>query len=350
MQLILDNIIFSLQRTGGISVVWSELEQRAAVDPDIALRVLDYPHQNLSRSTLTLSDEQCIAMPYRRLERYRTPHFRSGADTIFHSSYFRTLPGAHNITTVHDLTYHYYRRGLARAVHLWEEERALRLSERIICVSEATRRDLLRTYTWLDEAHVHVVHNGVHPAFRPIREAKQATPFPPGEYLLYVGTRAVGYKRFDAAVALARLTHRPLVMVGAPLSPKEQAWLDTELGTGHYHACGFLHEQELATIYSQAYCLVYLSDYEGFGIPVIEAQRCGCPVLVQRVSSLPEVAGEAAIYVDTPSSQPLVERAVDALRSAEGCLSSLIEAGYHNAARFSWDRCYLETRTIYQSI
>lgn len=330
--------------------MWSELEQRAAVDPDIALRVLDYPHRNLSRSAITLSESQCISLPYRRLERYRTPAFRSESDTIFHSSYFRILPGAHNITTVHDLTYHYYRRGLARAVHLWEEERALHRSERVICVSEATRQDLLRTYTWLPEEHVHVVHNGVSEAFRRISQTEHATPFEPGEYLLYVGTRSVGYKRFDAAVELARLSHRPLVIVGAPLTPKEEAWLDTELGTGHYHACGFLHEQQLAAIYSEAYCLVYLSDYEGFGIPVIEAQRCGCPVLVQHVSSLPEVAGDGAIYVSPDTTPALAQRALNALRSAEGSLPVLTQAGYHNAARFSWDRCYLETRTIYQSI
>lgn len=350
MQLTLDNIVFSLQRAGGISVVWRELEQRAATDAGIDLRVLDYPAQNISRNALSLSATQCISLPYRRLERYRTPDYRATEDTIFHSSYFRTLPGAHNVTTVHDLTYHYYRRGLAKAVHLWEEERALRRSERVICVSEATRNDLLRTYPWLHEEHVSVVHNGVHETFSPVTLSHKVTPFEVGEYLLYVGTRSVGYKRFDAAVALAQQTRRPLVMVGAPLTQQEQDYLTQQLGEGHFHACGFMTEQELAEVYSQAYCLVYLSDYEGFGIPVVEAQRCGCPVLVQRISSLPEVAGDGAVYVDPSPSHSVATCAADALAQAEHMLPDIIQRGLTNAQRFGWDRCYQDTLKVYQSI
>ena len=98
---IYDNIIFSLQRYGGISVVWNELLSRIRADRDIQLTELDY------RS----------AMPYRLLERYRVPAYAPQTPTIFHSSYFRVLPrpGVWNITTVHDLTYHFYRKGLPRS-------------------------------------------------------------------------------------------------------------------------------------------------------------------------------------------------------------------------------------------
>ena len=186
MNVIFDNIIFSLQRTGGISVVWKELLSRARVDKDLQCTELDYKQ----------------GMAPRFMERYRIPDFTADVPSIFHSSYFRILPqkGVYNVTTVHDLTYHYYRKGLAKAVHLWEEERALRHSEAVICISENTKRDLLSFYPWVNEEKIHVVYNGVSDAFCPIPSAQKKG------YLLFLGNSTVDYKRYDVAQEVARLT------------------------------------------------------------------------------------------------------------------------------------------------
>ena len=124
---VLDNIVFAIQRFGGISTVWGELLRRACADKELVMQVLDYPNDNMVRKELLVPSEQIIAMPYRRAERYRMPDWQPTTPTVFHSSYFRycSHPLAKNITTVHDLTYHYYRHGLAKAVHVWEEQRAL---------------------------------------------------------------------------------------------------------------------------------------------------------------------------------------------------------------------------------
>ena len=155
MRLIADNIIFNLQKYGGISVVWNELLSRARTDRDIELTELSYGSSQAPRW----------------MERYRIPAFQAPTPAIFHSSYFRILPqeNVHNVTTVHDLTYHFYRRGLAKAVHLWEEERALRHSEAIICVSEHTRQDLLRCYPWIKETQTRVIYNGAGEEFFPMK-------------------------------------------------------------------------------------------------------------------------------------------------------------------------------------
>ena len=91
--------------------MWNELLSRARADKDLQVTELDY-RQSLSP---------------RFMERYRIPDYKAETPSIFHSSYFRILPqaGVYNVTTVHDLTYHFYRHGLAKAVHLWEERRAL---------------------------------------------------------------------------------------------------------------------------------------------------------------------------------------------------------------------------------
>ena len=106
MKLILDNIIFCIQRMGGISVVWQELLQRALCDEDLDCTILDYDRgkENICRQSLQITNP--IHMTCRRMERYRTPDFQVSEPALFHSSYFRVLRDSRirNITTVHDLT------------------------------------------------------------------------------------------------------------------------------------------------------------------------------------------------------------------------------------------------------
>ena len=301
-----DNIIFTLQQNGGISVVWNELRRRACADQEIDLKELDYRQ-----------------LPLRPLERYRVPAFKASVPTIFHSSYFRVLPqeGVYNVTTVHDLTYHLYRHGLAKAVHLWEEERALRHSEAIICVSEHTKRDLLHFYPWVKEERVHVIYNGVGEEFFPIPSAKKKG------YLLFIGNSQAPYKRFDVAQKVARLTG--LELVSLTNVPRE----------------------EMNRYYNEALCLLYPSDYEGFGLPILEAQKAGCPVIAQATSSIPEVIGAQGWTVRHDTPQRMAEEMAEKVRQLlSRPTADLIEAGIANAARFSWEKTYAQTKQVYEDI
>lgn len=350
MNIILDNIIFSLQHTGGISVVWQQHLRRIAAEKNVHLTYLEYPNANIQRAALPIKAE---TRPYRLLERYRIPDIQVEGPAIFHSSYFRILPiaGVRNITTIHDLTYHYYRHGLARAVHLWEEERALRHSEAIICISDNTRSDLLRCYPWLDENRIHVVYNGVSEVYRPTQTTTPTTPFSIGEFLLYVGNRTAAYKRYHAAVAVARETQRPLVIVGSALSPAEQTYLCKQLGEGHYHSIVNANAEQINSLYNQALALLYPSDYEGFGLPIVEAQRAGCPVIAQSISSIPEIAGGAALLV--PHQTDIVmamSEQVRALMSGQIRRNQLLQHGLQNAQRFDWQQTYQQTMNIYRNI
>ena len=349
MQVVFDNIIFALQRVGGISVVWQELLSRALKDNRYKKKILDYPSQNVCRQELDFSSCDLFSQPLRIAERYRTPDFRSHEPTIFHSSYFRIAEGANikNITTVHDLTYHYYRSGLPRRVHQWEEQRALRHSAGIICVSEHTKRDLLQLYPWLDHNRIAVVYNGVGGHF-----CQDASGEKKG-YLLFVGNRSAAYKRFDVAVEVARLTGVSLVMVGGALSEEERKMLDEQLGTDRYHAYADVSNLMLNTFYNEALCLLYPSDYEGFGIPILEAQKAGCPVLCQATSSIPEVIGESGIMLPAAPPRQLAADMADIVRQLlSGRIDSiaLTEQGKTNEARFSWDKTYQQTYDFYQTI
>ena len=307
MRIVFDNIIYSLQRYGGISEVWNQLLSRARADRDLTITELDYRE----------------AMPYRKLERYRIPDYRATEPTIFHSSYFRVLPqqGVRNVTTVHDLTYHFYRRGLAKAVHLWEEERALRHSEAIICISENTKRDLLRCYPWVEEQRITIVPNGVSEVFRPLEKVEKQG------YLLYVGNSTADYKRYDVAQAVAELTGLKLVTAKGVTA------------------------EELNRMYNEALCLLYPSDYEGFGLPILEAQRAGCPVIAQRASSIPEVIGRNGLMVSHDTPQRMAQEMADLVRQLKSQpTEQIVRDGLENAARYSWDKTYEMTKQVYETI
>ena len=308
MQIVFDNIIYSLQRYGGISVVWNELLKRARTDTRLEVTELDYTQ-----------------MPYRWMERYRIPDWKPTGPTLFHSSYFRFCPdpSVKNITTIHDLTYHFYRRGLAKAVHLWEEERAIRHSAAVICVSEHTKRDVLNAYPWLNEKQVHVVYNGVGEEFFPIPSVKKQG------YLLYVGGGKAAYKRLDVARMVAQQTGLPLLQVASPDITREQ----------------------LNRYYNEAVCLLYPSDYEGFGLPILEAQKAGCPVIAQRTSSIPEVIGPNGLLVQHDTPERMAKEIAAIVRELQSRpTQTLIEDGIQNAKQFSWDKTYQQTQQVYEDI
>ncbi len=307
MNVIFDNIIFSLQRFGGISVVWNELLQRAQADKELNLTELDYRKERL----------------YRRLERYRIPDYMAEKPSVFHSSYFRVLPqaGVHNVTTVHDLTYHFYRKGLPKAVHLWEEARALKHSEAIICISENTKRDLLTFYPWVKEETIHVIYNGVSDDFYPIKNIEKKG------YLLFIGNSSVSYKRYDIAQEVAKRTGLELV------------------------AARNVTSEELNKLYNEALCLLYPSDYEGFGLPILEAQKAGCPVIAQNYSSVPEVIGKGGLIVEHSSTEKIVQQMVEKVNEVQSRpMQGIIAAGIENAKRFSWDNTYKQTKNVYRQL
>ena len=307
MNVVFDNIIYTLQRNGGVSVVWNELLRRARADKDVQCTELDYV-ENLTP---------------RPLERYRIPTYRAEVPAVFHSSYFRVLPqeGVRNVTTVHDLTYHFYRRGLAKAVHLWEEERALRHSEAVICVSENTKRDLLRFYPRFPEERMHVIYNGVSDDFYPLPSVEKKG------FLLFVGNSTAAYKRYDVAQQVAQRTGLELVTAANVTS------------------------EELNTLYNEALCLLYPSDYEGFGLPVLEAQKAGCPVIAQKNSSIPEIIGAEGLMVQHDTLQRMAAEMADIVRQLQSRpTDKIITAGIENAKRFSWDKTYLQVKEIYRQL
>lgn len=338
----LDGIIFSLQQTGGISTCFRELFKRA-VSSGLDAELLLYDNAAEKRV-----GRECIKQCRPRfMERYRDCRTPSTA-TLFHSSYYR-LPANRNIpavTTVHDFTYERFNSGIRRLVHSTQKFNAIRKAAAIICVSWHTRKDLLELLPEVNAQDVFVVHNGVSEAFHPLHDGA-VSPFQRPS-ILFVGSR-VYYKNFQSAVeAVARISDTELLCVGGGVfSGEELAFLEKRM-PGRYRHRGAVSEEELNLLYNQSQCLLYPSSYEGFGIPVLEAMSAGCPVVALNCSSIPEVAGDAALLIDSAHPEALAT-AIERTANVD-FRNDLRSKGFRQARRFSWDMSFSQTLKIYEKV
>jgi len=356
----LDNIIFALQKAGGISAYWSHIVKEIVNEPGFQCKFLDYDHHNIFRDTLSIHTKNRIK-PQRRIyplsvQRFLNPKLK-GEQGVFHSSYYRVASGKKmvNITTVHDFTYESYRNGAAKWVHHWQKSNAIMHAKQIICVSDFTKAALLNYYPAMDGNKVRVIYNGVDPLFttlstNSISELKKLTGFSSGEYVIYVGARKNSYKNFKAVTDACQLNRIPLITVGGePLTQQEEMHLCNNLGKARYQHFSTLPVSDLNILYNHALCLLYPSVSEGFGIPVIEAQKAGCPVIGANRSAIPEVAGKGAILLNEISEYTLAEAIREVLTNRTGT-DHLIQEGLKNAERFSWDKCYQQTKQVYKEV
>lgn len=349
-----DNVVFELQRAGGISVYWSELLSRHNAEESV---FFGRDNENIFAAGLSLR-QQSEVYPSWFSRRYLPFWPKSGCVNldrhIFHSSYLRysSCLKAINVTTVHDFTYEYYSHGIRRWVHGLQKKQAVRKSAGIICVSENTRRDLLKFYPWVDEGQVRVIYNGVGDEFHPVEDPLPALSeelgfVPDKPFLIFVGDRT-SYKNFDIFVGLASaLTEFDLVVVGGKPFSEDELNKCPAFTSKVKHFRG-VSSGVLNLLYNAAFCLVYPSAYEGFGIPVLEAMKAGCPVVSTNLSSIPEVAGDAALLVENIHVASFAEKIMQLFD--ESVRRNLLEKGYMQASRFSWDRCFQETYAFYQEL
>lgn len=352
--LILDNIIFSLQKSGGISAVWHEHLKRLITDQYFrsSLKFIEYDTAifNVFRKDIPVDNSNLICKSSRllNLRRYLNPSLKSVSEPfLFHSSYYRTCSNkqAINITTVHDFTYEYFVKGFAKSVHCWQKYRAIRNSDIIICISENTKKDLLKFLPDIDENKIRIVHNGVSDDYFQIDH--HDTLKNKSGFALFVGARG-GYKNFDVAVEAIKETTLDLVVVGSPLSEIEIKHLDSALGRKRYKYAGRISNQELNVLYNTAFCLLYPSSYEGFGIPVIEAQKAGCPVIAANHSSIPEIIGDKTMLINEVSPDKILKK-IQFLQNDHN-RSEVVSLGLENAKRFSWDKTYADTVKVYKEV
>lgn len=288
-------------------------------------------------------------------------------DLLFVPSH--VLPLAHprrSVVTIHDLGYHIYPEAhtLFQNVYLrWSTRHNARVATRVLADSEATRRDLMRYYG-TPEAKIAVVYPGRNEALTPVSDPQSLTGIRAryglsDSYFLYVGTlhprknlvRLVqafaSFLQSWSSVSQEPMDKLQLVLAG------QRGWLyDEILGkireldlAERVVLTGYVPDADLPGMLSGALAFVYPSLYEGFGLPVLEAMACATPVVCSNVSSLPEVAGDAALMVD-PLNVGSMAQALHQIALDEGLRATLVQRGRRQVQLFSWRRCARETLQV----
>jgi len=269
-----------------------------------------------------------------------------GKVDVFHCSDWTQPPArkARLVTTVHDLTPWKYPQTLHPKIVATHKRRMYwvkKEADMIIADSHSTKKDLINILG-IPEEKIKVVYLGV-------EEAKIKGPFPKDNYILAVGTREPrkNLKRLIDAFEKVANKNKDIKLVIAG----KYGWGDKQLRLKNEQVSilGFVSEEKLSLLYRHAKAFVYPSLYEGFGLPILEAMVAGCPVITSNLSSLPELAGKAAILIN-PLSTNSITKAIDRVLKDDNLRAELIKKGKDQVKKFKWQKTAQETLKIYKEV
>lgn len=273
--------------------------------------------------------------------------FRERVDVLFVPAHVlpAVFPGP-AVVTIHDLGYRSFPEAhppLSRLYLDWGTRWNARRARKVIVDSEATRRDLVAHYR-ADPARIVVAYPGYDESLRPVREAESLAAVRARygierDYFMSMGTlqpRKNLVRLIDAYSGLPVASRPQLVLAG------KRGWLAEPILERAREpgvvVPGFIAEEDKAALLSGATAFLFPSLYEGFGFPVLEAMACGTPVIGSQTSSVPEVAGEAALLLDPLETAAWTEGMARLWREP-ALRAELVERGYDQVKRFSWRRC-----------
>ena len=303
-----------------------------------------------------ISDLQFRAVPltddwlHRLWQRLRLPipvEVFTGPLDVFYSPDFVLPPTLHatrTLLTVHDLSFLHYPDAFVPSLREYLERvvpRSVARADRVLADSKSTRDDLV-AYFGTPPEKVEVLYSGVDSRFRsekaPGEEERLKTKYGiEAPYVLSVGTLQPrkNYVRLIKAFAKLPLANLQLVIAGGQGWLYEEIFVEAEKHGDRVRVLGFVDDANLPALYRGAELFAFPSLYEGFGIPPLEAMACGVPVVCSNTSSLPEVAGDAALKVDPLDTDGLTEAMVQALKDAN-LRREMTDKGLAQAARFTW--------------
>jgi glycosyltransferase involved in cell wall biosynthesis len=361
MHVFFDERIFLTQQVGGISRYVCMLAEQLSRGPRTSATVFGGASRNLFLRQLVRRDNLRKVFLLRR-DRFRiNTHVerlsriwrrfvflsvrRRHASVVYHPTYYEVDPFIARradaaVVTFYDMIPEWLHAQAPdrRSIRfLKQRSEGLSQADAVLAISESTRRDLERCHPSCAEKII------VTPLAACLANTPPA-PLPPGlpnRYFLFVGNRE-GYKNGVSTLqAMAQL--RPLFsevgavfLGGGPFSAEESALL------GQHGLAGQVHQLDgddalVVACYRQAVALVFPSLYEGFGLPVLEAMQLGCPVITSNTSSLPEVGGDAAVYVDPQDVAGLAKAMMRVLLEPDW-RATLVEKGFARSAQFSWSK------------
>jgi len=363
MKILYDQQIFSFQNYGGISRYFYELISRVGKTKNKVLVDGKFSN-NIYLSKLKKGVNGFLSrlnIPYKNVLNFYanlfldSSYLKSGDFDILHATYFHPyflsmLHGMSFVVTVHDMIPELFPSEFKGTKKILDYKKKVILrADYVISVSENTKKDLINLYG-VSGDKIKVVYHG-----NPLDNVKPSEINDlPDKYLLFVGNR-VGYKNFTfflESISPILRRDKSLFLVcagGGPFSASEKIFLSKLKIEKKVIQTGFKDDSELAYIYKNALVYVLPSLYEGFGLTALEAFSMGCPVVASNTSSIPEVCGEAAFYVD-PRDKNSIEQGIISVLNDRNLRDDLVNLGFRQVKNFSWERTVKETLEVYKKI
>jgi glycosyltransferase involved in cell wall biosynthesis len=323
-------------------------------------KIFHWPKLNVIASEAKQSRSYSTSVKTISLPRSETTR-NEGVDIFWspHINFSSFSRKCRKILTIHDLSFLIHPEFFSWRKNFWhyflDAKKMITQADLIVAISENTKQDIVRL-TGFSEEKIKVIHGGVGKEFFPIREGEDENLqvvkekyHLPEKFILYLGTieprkNIAGLvKAFDKAADSPELAGYELIIAGGRGWKNEEVFKAINLAKNKdkIKVIGYIENSEKNYFYNLAKIFCYPSFYEGFGLPVVEAMAAGTPVITSSSSSLPEVAGEAALLIDPFDINQLSE-AIRQLAGNENLRQEFSKKGLVQAKKFSWERAAKE--------
>ena len=360
MKILIDNQVYENQSFGGISRYFNELrcglevlEKMEVFKPKTPEKKTFYNRLRKKLKLVSVSAKKTFPNKYEFYEdQLNKLDFDAFHPTYYDNYFLQTIKRLNKpfVLTVHDMIHEKYPEYFAKSPDSINKRRLCEAADRIIAISETTKKDIIDIFgTSADK--IKVIYHATN--FDSIQVLKPSINFHQNKFLLCTGNRDA-YKNFLTfllAVAPLLKENKKLILIctGPVFNETEKKWInDLELQESvlHYYCA---NDNELAYLYRNAECFIFPSLYEGFGLPLLEAFACECPVVCSPGGSLREIAAEAAVYFD-PKNLKSIRESINKVISDERLREELIISGKKRLEEFSWDKCRKETLEVYAEL
>jgi len=279
---------------------------------------------------------------------------------IFHPTYYDSYFLKHIgkkpfVLTIYDMIHETYPELFSADNKIARQKKILaQKADKIIAISENTKKDIIK-FIGINEDKIQVIHLGssINRQENNLKINTDLLKKLPEKYILFVGNRA-SYKNFDnfskALIPLFKINKKlnAVCAGGGEFSDKEINFFKTFNITDKFRQYS-VNDSDMTLLYKNALVFVFPSLYEGFGLPILEAFNCGCPVAASNRGSLPEIAGNAAAYFN-PEDISSITDAINNIIADDGTKEKMKKNGFEQLKKFSWEKTAEKTLDVYNSI
>ena len=369
MKVLFDSTIFDLQLFGGVSRYFAELiaisARKKLFEPKFQLFISNNEYAKKLKLTRIKSNLSTINIKGAKRfswklnsflnSFYTNRHLRKGDFDIYHPTYYSKKSLAFTkkyktVITVYDMIHELYPALFSEAqTTIQLKAELMRSAAKIIAISENTKKDILTFYPEIDEQKISVIL--LSSSMNEYKEAPVSVPFK--KFILFVGSRE-GYKNFIPMLKTITpflKTNKDIGLIccgGGKFTNSESEIISAEQFDERIIQQN-VSDEELKWLYLNSIALLFPSEYEGFGIPVIETFDCGCPVILPNLSSFTEIGGDAGLFYEKGEMEK-INYYLENLLSSPQFRDEVISKSKKQASNFSWEKMATQTAELYRSI